>query len=261
MKKIAIICAGLCLALTALGQTSESGVSVDGELKVTVTSNGDDVRKVLFQMFSQAKKNFIVETGLYFSLTLNLSNVPFETALGFICKNAGMAYRIENDVYVFHKPEKQPLKTQETKTVSGQTSAPPQNAAPKTLDPSVLNKTINTRLEMADIRDVFREFTKQTGVPIEVDKRVKSLKVNAYMIETSLRFALNSITQTAKLMYTFTDRGTILVSDPALPVEAPPQSVDTKQDVKIACPQCSTELQKGWKYCPSCGNYVKNITT
>lgn len=260
MKRIPVICASLCLALTALGQTSGSGVTVNSDLKVTVTSNGDDVRKVLFQMFRQADKNFIVETGLYFSLTLNLSNVPFETALGFICKNAGMAYRIENDVYVFHKPEKQPLKAQETQTVSGQAAAPQQSHSPKTLDPSVLNKTINTRLEMADIRDVFREFTKQTGVPIEVDKRVKSLKVNAYMVDTSLRFALNSITQTAKLMYTFTDRGTILVSDPRMPAETPPPTVETNQDSKISCPQCLTELQKGWKYCPSCGNYVKNIT-
>ena len=222
-------------------------------IMVSVDANGTDVRTVLHKIFTQTGKNFVVETGTYYSLYLNLSNVTFDSALETICKTAGLDYEIQDNVYHFSRP----------KTAKPQLSAAPikisEPVAIRTLSAAVLNKKVNTRFSLVDIRKAMQEISAQTGVPIEVAPEVKTLRVNAYLLNTSLRFALNSITQAGGLTYAFTNHGTILISTPgakSVSTETSSQAIATK----LICDQCKNPLEKGWKYCPHCGNYVKNIT-
>jgi hypothetical protein len=188
---------------------------------VTLRAKQVDFRAVLFDLFSQVQKSFIVEMGIEGWIYLILEDITFEEALNLICRYTGTTFEIENDIYIFtkKKPVTQPVippKTADTGTSTNAATNPHSKppTTPKVLDQNVLDKRLTTRIEMADIRAVFAEFSKQTGVPIEVAENVRNLKISAYYLDTSLRYALNSITTTAKLMYTFTDRGTILISDP-----------------------------------------------
>lgn len=244
MKRTLAIIAIAAWGIAASAQTQEP--TENTPTIVTVNSNGLDVRSVLHQVFTQAKKNYIVDNGVFTRLYINLSEVTFETAIETICKNAALDYEIEGDLYRFFRPK------QATAQVVQSASLPTVN---KVLDQSVLNKKINTRLDQVDIRKAIAEISKQAGVPIEVAPEVKALKVNAYLIETSLRYALNSITQAAKLTYVFTNKGTILICDPSSDKTPAPAAT------KLHCGQCQGDLEKGWKYCPHCGNYVKNITS
>jgi hypothetical protein len=61
---------------------------------------------------------------------------------------------------------------------------------------------------------VFAELSKQTGVKIEVDPSVPAYKLDAFLIRTSLRYALDQVGAAAKLLYKFTDTNTILIYRP-----------------------------------------------
>ncbi|MCH8275006.1 MAG: hypothetical protein IH851_09470 [Armatimonadetes bacterium] len=258
MKKVIVAMMLVLFAVAAAGQSAgETTAQVSEENKVTVAANGQDVRTVLYEIFQQAEKSFIAEPGLLYSLYLNLYEVPFDTALDFICRNCGISYETQEGIYVFSKL----TQTKQANPVKPATATP---AKKKVLDQSVLTRTFTARLEKKDIRAVFSDISRKTGVPIEVSPEVKNLTVNAYLIETSLRYALNSITRSAKLMYSFTDHGTILISDPAASGTALSASVTNtsgKVESALKCDQCGAGLGKGWKYCPHCGNYVKNITS
>ncbi len=226
-------------------------------IKITVLSDGLDVRTVLCNVFSQAKKSFIAEPGLSLTLYLNLHEVPFGTAVDLICQNAGITYEIDNGVYHFFR---------KTQSVRRNASTPPpqisQGLEAKPLDPSVLERIFTSKLSNVDLRTAIKEISRKTDVPIQVAPHVKNLKVNATFLETTLRYALNSLCQAGKLMYTFTPEGTILISDPTHPPTPQMASTQTSRNLaKIArCDQCQAELGKGWKYCPYCGNYVKPLT-
>lgn len=74
-----------------------------------------------------------------------------------------------------------------------------------------LQKRLTTRMAMADIKDVFNEFAKQTGFTIELDPKVPAYKLDAYLINTSLKYALDVVTEATKLEYVLTDKGTIKI--------------------------------------------------
>ena len=65
-----------------------------------------------------------------------------------------------------------------------------------------LSAKLSTRLQKTDIRDVFDEFSRQTKVEIVVDASVPNYKIDAYMFNTSLRFALDRVCKAAGLTYT-----------------------------------------------------------
>lgn len=225
--------------------------------KITILSDGLDVRTVLCNVFSQAKKSFIAEPGLFVTLYLNLHEVPFETAINLISQNAGITYEIENGVYRFFR------KTQTPRRMPSGTPSPSEpTRTAKPLDPGVLDRLFTSTLNNVDIRTAIKEISKKTDVPIQVAPQVKNLKVNATFLETSLRYALNSLCRAAKLMYTFTPEGTILISDPANPPTTRTNTTQTSHSAEKVpiCDQCQAELGKGWKYCPHCGNYVKPLT-
>lgn len=225
---------------------------------VSVDARGDDVRNVLYELFKQQGASFVVQTGVFYSLYLNLEEVPFEIALKHICHIAGLEYEIQDGIYIFK------TSTPKTTTPRTHTSGTIQR---KPVDPSELEKTLTLRLADNDIRTVMRAITAKTEVPIEVAEDVPALKVNAYFTGVTIREALNTITKAAGLSWGISEHGTLIVSKSknlAITTTNTIGSTAGGNSVKgtpPACDQCGTTLGTGWKYCPICGNYVKPITS
>lgn len=249
------ICAVLSGAIAQ--ETQNQTEPTSAEKKISFSARGTDVRYVLFDIFSQVKKNFLVqETGIV-NLFVSVQEIGFDQAIDVVCKAGNIEYKVVDGVYVFSKAKKtaNPTNVQSQTTVQNQ-SAVVEKPIAKKLDEAILNKHLTIRLQQTEIRKVFGDIGKQIGITIEIAPAVKNFKVNAFLIDTSLRFALNSLTQSAGLVYSLTDHGTVLVT----PIEPAAQTVAPNPPAKLTCSDCKVELAKGWKYCPMCGNYVERQT-
>lgn len=174
---------------------SESGV-------VTIASKGQDVRNVLFDLFTQSKKSFVLEPNVRFVLYLALSGVQFDEALEIVCHTAGLKYEVTNGIYYLSKGD----------VASAVKPVPEVAPKPKgKVSDQDLLKKVTTRMAKSDIRVVFAEFAKQTDVVIEVDKKVPAYKVDAFLIGTSLKYALDVVTRAAGLEVERTDNMTLLI--------------------------------------------------
>lgn len=177
---------------------------------VTVSAKGDDVRSVLHDVFTSSKKNYVLEPGVRFVLYLSLKDVELEEALTLICKQAGLTYEIQNGIYFVNR-----AKVASTKPM---TTPPKVEVKPKgTLPQTVLTKKVTTKLNKVELRALFGELSKQAGVTIEVSTDVPSYKLDAYLLGTSLKYALDSITKATGLTYTFTDNLSIAIKKPEDP--------------------------------------------
>lgn len=203
MTKIAL---ALALALAPLAGIAQDPVKTGPGGKVTIASAGSDVRKLIHEIFTQAGKSYVLEPYLYYGIHLNLVDVPFEDALKIVSKLGKLKYEVQNGIYFFSRD----------KSVETQSLPTPKPQATKTgrLDASSLSKKLTTRLLKADIRDVFAEFARQTELPIEVSLNVPAYKVDAILINTSLRYSLDVITKAAGLKYRLTDNQSIEVYRP-----------------------------------------------
>lgn len=243
MKLHRLICVAILAsaALTAIAQDAQT---------VKVSAKGDDVRAVVHDLFQQVKKNYILDPEVKAQIFMALNDVEFDEAFELICKTAGLTYEVQNGIYFIKstaaKPKQdppaksEPPKTEPAKTTKSETAksvptrdtlppvpplgdlttVPPANSAGKPigqksqiLDKSVLAKRITTRLEKVEIRALAAELTKQTGVQIEVDSAVPAYRLDAFLLKTSLKYALDRITKAARLNYTFTDRNSILIQN------------------------------------------------
>lgn len=204
MKLRVLFMAALALSsLPALGDGSPVSTGTEG--MVSVSAKADDVRNVLHDLFSQAKKNYVLEPGVRFALYLNLANVEFEEALQLILLNAGLQADVQNGIYFIAKKKTESHAT--PKTVEK-----PKPAGP--LPETVLQKKVNTRLAKADMRVVFAEISKQSGIPFEYGAGIPALKLDAFLLNTSVKFALDQITQATGLKYRFTNRASIEIYNP-----------------------------------------------
>jgi type II secretory pathway component GspD/PulD (secretin) len=252
----------LLITFALLGATGTAPAQAGSEegkpATVSVDARGDDVRNVLYDLFKQQGASFVVQTGVFYNLYLNLESVPFEVALKHICRIAGLAYEIQDGIYVFKVSAPKPS------AVTPPTSPAAIQQAP--IDPSALEKTLTLRLAENDIRTVMRAITAKTEVPILVADDVPSLKVNAYFTGVTVREALNTITKAAGLKWAVTEAGRLIVSKTGIQSSSATStaSASTVSGTKAPvpnCDQCGTSLGAGWKYCPICGNYVKSITS
>ncbi|MBN9502110.1 MAG: hypothetical protein J0H02_10090 [Armatimonadetes bacterium] len=215
MKKLmlALVLAGL--AMTSMAQQTTPAT-------VSVNAKGDDVRSVIHDLFQQAGKNYVLKPGVRFVLYLSLDKVEFDEALTIICKNASLKYEVQNGIYHISNA---PVKVEEPKPVIEEKKPEekkpepkqPEKVAPpakfvKRLPTSILAKRITTRYSKTDLRKVMDTLADQSGAPIEVAKDVPAYKLDAFLINTSLKYALDQITKATKLEYHFTDEGTILIS-------------------------------------------------
>jgi hypothetical protein len=205
----------LLLAASAFGQSESNPVKVEGSM-VSITAKGDDVRGVLYDLFQQSGHNFVLDAGVRFVLYLHLDKVTFQEALEIIVKNAEIGYEVKNGVYYIGKGRK--AKPTDVKAGESKPNPTPTPAAGNESKPTgmvndaQLQKRLTTRYSITPINKVFEEFTRQTGVKIEVDKDVPEYKLDAFLIDTSLKYALDVICDAAKLKWSKTAHGTIRIS-------------------------------------------------
>ena len=188
--------------------TLNSDVQLDDGI-VTIASRGGSVRDVLFDLFDQTKHSFVLEPNIHFILYLSLSGVEFEEALSIVCNVAKLDYTIDNGIYFVGK--KKVGATDMTK-VKVTTPQPQPNPKRGKLTAAEMNKRLTTRFARTEITKVFEAMAKQTGVEIIVDKNVPLLRIDAYLIDTSLQYALDVISRATGLKYKLTDDKQILVS-------------------------------------------------
>ncbi|MGV3616655.1 MAG: hypothetical protein ACO1SV_15110 [Fimbriimonas sp.] len=222
----------LALALVPFAGFAQDAPKVETP-KVTVKAKGDDVRTVLATIFEQAKKQYVLPVNFRFALFLSLEDAEFDKALSIVCKQTGLEAVEEDGVYHVRvapkkTPEKAPEKAPETKPEPKVETKPEPKPEAKPVEPAkpepvpvptkkgilsphVLARKVTTRLQKADIRDVFAAMATQTKVPIEVDADVPNFKLDAFLIKTSLKYALDKITSATDLEYRFTDHGSIVV--------------------------------------------------
>ncbi len=205
------------IALMGTGSVYADPPAVTTPTSVSIAAAGTDVKLVLGQLFAQVHKNFVIEPNIYFALNLSLDKVDFDEALMIVLKTANLKSELQNGIYYIGKaPAKKPTVDNSTTTTPTTTvPAKPAGTLPKT----VLTKKLTTRLAKIDIRQLFSEITKQTGVTIEIDKSVPNYKLDAFLINTSLKYALDQITTAAGLEYKFTDTLSIQITKPAAPPE------------------------------------------
>jgi type II secretory pathway component GspD/PulD (secretin) len=212
MIKTTTLLAALILAAGAFGQTEQKQADPETPKPtlVSVSSKGHDVRLILHDMFKQAEKSFVLEPNIRFELHLSLEKVEFEEALRLVLKLASLRADVQNGIYFIGKP-KAGASTAATTEVKGAFKAKP--TAPKgKLPASALDKRITTRFDKIDIRLLLANLTQQTGVPFEISPDIPAYKLDAYLIHTSLKFALDTICGAAKLEYKLTDNMTISIS-------------------------------------------------
>lgn len=235
MKRYRITLA-LALALMPLAAFAQ-------EASVKVNARGQDIRPIIHDLFQQAKKSYILDPNTSLTLYLSLNDVDFDEAFALICKTAGLEFEIQNGIYFIKpdpkgpsavKPKTQPAtKPAETKSVpanepipvippidvksnqtTGRTSSTiGSGQKAQSLDKAIVEARITTRLQKVDLRVLAAELSKQSGVQIEVDDKVPAYRLDAYLLKTSLKYALDRITKAAGLNYVFTDRNSILIKN------------------------------------------------
>lgn len=233
MRKLALALTLALLPLAGFAQDTPHNEKAETP-KVTVKAKGDDVRSVLASIFEQAKKQYVLPVNFRFALFLSLEDADFEKALNIVCKQTGLEAMEEEGIYhvrVAPKKPAEPVKTEpkiepkdekkepETKPVPAPVKPEPAPVKKGILSPHVLARKLTTRLNKAEIRDVFAAMSEQTKVPIEVEADVPTYKLDAFLIKTSLKYALDKITTATNLEYRFTDRGTIVILRKAEPTE------------------------------------------
>jgi type II secretory pathway component GspD/PulD (secretin) len=249
MKKISLALIALALPLAAV---ADQPTPAKAPVKVSVTAKGTDLHVVLADLFEQAKQQYVIAPNLHFALFLSLNNVDFERALQIVCDDANIQAELKGGVYFVHNahkptgmgkkapiaaPTKMPAMAPAapaltsaaatTKTPTVTPVKPVTTATPVTptatvsvktpigpLKPAVLARKLTTRFSKTDIRDVFAEFGRQTHTTINVDPRVPNYKLDAYLLNTSLRYALNQVTKAAGLEWKLPDNHTIAIAPP-----------------------------------------------
>lgn len=212
MKKIV---ASLLLAAPLVGGAQ----NITDNPKVTVVARGHDVRQILDDIFVAAKKSCVIQRNLQCDLYLSLENTPFDQALQIVCRQANLTYEINDGVYFIHQkapqaaiPTIHPAPVIPAPTPTLETPKVAKASIVHKLPPNVLAKRLTTRFHKAPLKDVLEEFTAQTGIAIEIDPKVPAYRMDAFLINTSLRFALEQVTRAANLCYKFTDHDTIIVA-------------------------------------------------
>lgn len=193
---------------TDQSQTIQQDVSTsDG--KVTIASKGADVRNVLFDLFTQSKTNFVLEPNVYFVLYLSLAGTEFGETLDIVCNLAGLEYTIDNGIYFVGKKKSGFVIAPKSAST---TTVVPQVAKRGKLTDAELAKRLTTRFTKTLITDVFKSMTEQTGVQIIIDNDVPAYRIDAFLIDTSLQYALDVIARSAGLTYTLTDDKQVRIS-------------------------------------------------
>ncbi len=212
MKKIAILTLLLALPLTgfAQGQDPSAPVAIQGA-QITISAKGTDVRGVLHDLFTQSKKNFVLENVARTELFLSLNSMDFDETLEIVCRVANLTYEIQNDIYYFSKirpanpttPAVKPNPTTNPNTIAAR--------AIGKLSETVLKRAVSGTFNRLDLRAIAKQLGDQAKVTVEIDERVPKYKLDFKLNPTSLGFALKTIAERLDLEVVFTDSQTLLL--------------------------------------------------
>lgn len=211
MKTLRLIAAAASLALLTCAFAQDE-VQTSAAGSVTISSKGSDMRSVLHDLFAQSKRNYVLEDEVRKLLYLNLNEVEFEEAFATILKLTDMDYEVQNGIYYIRRAEKKAVPSEEPPKADPKPEVKPPAKPSGKLPESALAKQVTTRYQMKDMREVFASLSQQTGVPIEVDISVPLYKIDAFLIKTSLKYALDHICEAAELKYTLTNESSIRIS-------------------------------------------------
>ncbi len=203
MKKLALALTLIALPFAALAGSQDKTETT--QPKVTITAKGNDVNTILGTIFEQAKKQYVIAPNIHFALFFSLDGADLDKALKIVADQASLQIEFKEGIYYV------------TKAIKKVPVVVVPKPAPKTLSNDVLTHKVTTRFPKTDLRTVFAEISKQTSVTIEIAAEVPSYKVDAFLIKTSLKFALDELTKATKLDYRFTDHGTIQIFAPVEP--------------------------------------------
>lgn len=195
--------------------SSSKEVQTASDGLVTVSSKGGDVRSVLFDLYQQGKRSFVLEPNLRFALYLHLESVDFDEALALILQMADLKAEKQNGItFITRKPDPKPVIQTPVQTPPVAQPKPEPKPAAKPmgrLTQADLQKKITTRFSKAEIKTVFAEFSLQTGLIIEVADSVPLYKVDAFLLDTSLKFGLDALCNPAGLKWKLTDNMSVLI--------------------------------------------------
>ncbi len=235
MKSFSLALALLTLPLTVLaGQAKDQKDVADTKatkdsIPVTVSAKGSEVRTVLMDIFDQEKKQYVIEPNIHFAVFLSLEKADFHRALDIVCTLSGLQAELKDGIYFVHtarnavvrpvpNPNSTPIGGNAVTTPSTPTSIPTIQVTPKQATPAgpvpaaELQKHVTTRLNKTDIRTLFADLSKQTGVKIVVDEKVPAYKLDAFLINTSLRYALVKVTHAAGLEWKLPQNRTVFIT-------------------------------------------------
>jgi type II secretory pathway component GspD/PulD (secretin) len=198
MKKLLISTLIATLSVVALAQN----------MTVRVKAKGDDLRVVLASIFEQTGQQYVVQTSARQGLYLSLDGVTLEYAIEVIAEVTDLEF--EKKAGVWYVRTKKPVARTQAQNFAP--NAPIASPALPNFDPSTLEKKVSTKLTKTSIKDVFSAFAKQTGITITIDKGVPLYKIDAFMYNTSLKFALERICKAAGLKYDLLPGKTVRIS-------------------------------------------------
>lgn len=188
---------------------------------VSVNAKGDDVRVVIHDLFTQAKQNYVLAPGVRFVLFLSLNEKPFAEALRLVCDNANLGFEERGGVYFIDKskPAKTvliaPVAAERTPILESAASQPirisPTTTKPKSED-QIISTKLKTNLKKVELKALCQEFSRQAGVQIILDSAIPAYKMDAVLNGVSLKFALDELCRAARLNWSFTNSGQILIT-------------------------------------------------
>lgn len=181
-----------------------TGLAFGQNMTVRIKAKGDDLRKVISEMFEQTGQQYVIETSARQSLYMSLDGVTLEYAMEAISEVADVKFEKVQGVWrVRTKKPLAPVIVTSSGTAAQKFVEIP--APVKKVD--YLLKKVNTKLERTSIRTVFAKFAEQSGVKIELAKDIPEYKIDAFMYNTSLKFALDRICKAASLKYDLSTDG------------------------------------------------------
>ncbi len=214
MKKIAILTLLLALPLLGFAQSPDPSapVAVQGT-QITISAKGTDVRGVLHDLFTQAKKNFVLENLPRTELFLSLNSMDLDETLEIICRLANLSYEIQNDIYYFSKVRPANPTPPVGKPIGVPATNPSTVAARAVgkLSQTVLQRAVSGTFNRIDLRAIAKQLGEQAKVTVEIDERVPKYKLDFKLNPTSLGFALKTISERLDLEVVFTDSQTLLL--------------------------------------------------
>lgn len=199
----------IVIALAFGARAQDLPRDVRNQPSVTIAAKGSDVRAVLTDMFAQAKKDFVLEPNIRFVLYLSLTEMPFEEALEIVCRTASLKYEVQNGIwFITKKPAPKPVEAPPLAKPAEAKPSPPAGKLPS----SVLKVVVTTRFSRGSIGDVMADLGRQAGIEIEIAPDVPDYRLDAFLIKTSLKYALDNLTRAAGLKWEFTERKSLRIS-------------------------------------------------